>query len=104
MPNGLGWVYETQPTGSTLITDYATMTQVYSLDWLDWPMGEFLDNIARYPRYLISFILGIFIAFFQWISPLFKNPLTAIATVGMLLGGFAFLFFTLRAMLGLSTV
>jgi hypothetical protein len=64
-------------------------------------MGDFFENVARYPRYLISLILGIFIAFFTWLSPWFKNPVTAIALVGMLVGGMAFLVFTLRAMLGL---
>ncbi|ACK70302.1 protein of unknown function DUF751 [Gloeothece citriformis PCC 7424] len=67
-------------------------------------MGDFFDNISRYPRYFITIILGIFFAFFEWIKPLFKNPLTAIAVVGIFIGGFVFLFFTLRAMLGLTTV
>jgi hypothetical protein len=67
-------------------------------------MGEFLENVARYPRYLISLILGIFFAFFAWLKPLLKNPITAIALVGALGGVFAFLFLTLRAMLGLTTV
>jgi hypothetical protein len=67
-------------------------------------MGDFLENVARYPRYLISLILGIFFAFFERLKPLFKNPLTAVALVGMLVGGFAFLFFTLKAMLGLTPV
>lgn len=65
-------------------------------------MGDFFENVARYPRYLISVILGIFFAFFGWLRPLFKNPATAVALVGMLAASFAFLFFTLRAMLGLS--
>ncbi len=63
-------------------------------------MGDFFENVARYPRYLISLILGIFIACFDSLKPLFKNPVTAIALVGMLVGGMAFLVFTLRAMLG----
>jgi hypothetical protein len=67
-------------------------------------MGEFLDNIARYPRYLISFSLGIFFSFFGWLKPLLKNPISAIALVGILVGVFLFLFFTLKAMLGLTTV
>lgn len=67
-------------------------------------MGDFLDNVGRYPRYMISLILGIFFAFFTWLRPFFKNPVTAVALVGILAGGFFFLFFTLRAMLGLTTV
>jgi hypothetical protein len=67
-------------------------------------MGEFFENVARYPRYLISLILGIFFAFFGWLKPLFKNPVSAIALLGVLGGMFAFLYFTLRAMLGLTTI
>jgi hypothetical protein len=66
-------------------------------------MGEFLDNIARYPRYLISFSLGIFFSFFGWLKPLLKNPISAIALVGILVGVFLLLFFSLKAMLGLTT-
>jgi uncharacterized MnhB-related membrane protein len=65
-------------------------------------MGDFFDNVSRYPRYLISFSLGIFFAFFGWFALLLKNPLTAIALVGFLGGTFAFLYFTLKAMLGLA--
>lgn len=65
-------------------------------------MRDFFENVSRYPLYLISVILGVFFAFFERLKPLFKNPVTAIAIIGMLLGGFAFLFFTLRAMLGLT--
>lgn len=65
-------------------------------------MQDFFENVARYPRYLISLILGIFFALFERLKPLFQNRLTAIALVGMLGGIFAFLYFTLEAMLGLN--
>jgi hypothetical protein len=67
-------------------------------------MKDFLENISRYPRFLLGLVLGVFLSFFAQFSPLFKNPLTAIAAIGILVGGFAFLFFTLRAMLGLTPV
>jgi hypothetical protein len=67
-------------------------------------MGEFFQNVSRYPRYLISFSLGVFWSFFEWIRPLFKNPVSAIAVGGMGIGVFSLLYFTLKAMLGLSTV
>jgi hypothetical protein len=67
-------------------------------------MGDFFDNVLRYPRYLISFSLGIFFSFFGWLQPLLKNRVGAIALMGLLISGFLFLYFTLRAMLGLSTV
>lgn len=66
-------------------------------------MREFLENVSRYPRYLISLIVWFFLAIAETFRPLFKNPVTAIATVGMLGGTFALLFFTLRAMLGLTS-
>jgi hypothetical protein len=65
-------------------------------------MGDFFTNVSRYPRYLISFSLGIFFSFFGWLSPLFKNTVSAIATVGILVGVFFLLYFTLKAMLGLT--
>jgi hypothetical protein len=67
-------------------------------------MKEFLQNLSRYPRFLITVSLGIFFVFFDWIKPLFKNPVTGVAVVGMLIGGFAFLYFTLEAMLGISSL
>jgi hypothetical protein len=67
-------------------------------------MQEFLENVIRYPRYLISLILGIFFALFEKVKPLFKNPVTATAIVGILGGGFVFLFLTLKAMLGLTQI
>ncbi len=67
-------------------------------------MGEFFQNVSRYPRYLISFTLGVFFVFFNWIKPLFKNPVSAIAVTGITIGVFSFLYFTLKAMLGLSTI
>ncbi|ACK65948.1 protein of unknown function DUF751 [Rippkaea orientalis PCC 8801] len=66
-------------------------------------MGEFFENVARYPRYLISFSLGVFFSVFGWLKPLLKNPFTAVALVGIVIGIFFFLYFTLEAMLGLST-
>jgi len=67
-------------------------------------MNEFLQNVSRYPRYFITIVLGIFFALFGNLKPLMKNPVTAIAVLGVFIGGFCFLTFTLRAMLGLSPV
>ncbi|ELR99261.1 DUF751 family protein [Gloeocapsa sp. PCC 73106] len=67
-------------------------------------MQEFFENVSRYPRYLISLILGIFIAFFERLKPFFENPLSAIALTAALVASLAFLFFTMRAMLGFSVV
>ncbi|HHP7243137.1 MAG TPA: DUF751 family protein [Elainellaceae cyanobacterium] len=65
-------------------------------------MQDFWQNVARYPRYFISFTLGVLFAFVQPLIPLFKRPTTAIALIGVLIGAFAFITFTLRAMLGLG--
>lgn len=65
-------------------------------------MQEFFKNVSRYPRYLISFTLGIFLNAIAPLMPLLKRPTTAIALVGILISVFVFLTFTLRAMLGLS--
>lgn len=67
-------------------------------------MGEFFENVLRYPRYMVSLILGIFIFLWEQIKPLFKNPFTGIAIFGILIGGFSFLYFTLEAMLGLNAM
>ena len=67
-------------------------------------MNEFFNNVSRYARYLISFSLGVLFSFIQPLLPLLKRPTTAIALVGAFIAGFAFLAFTLKAMLGLSSV
>jgi membrane protein insertase Oxa1/YidC/SpoIIIJ len=65
-------------------------------------MKEFFDNVSRYPRYLISFTLGILYNAIQPLMPLLQRPTTAIALLGAVIAGFIFLTFTLRAMLGLN--
>lgn len=65
-------------------------------------MDDFWQNVSRYPRYFVTIILGIFFSLFERIKPLLTNPVTVIALVGFLVGGFIFLYFTLRAMLGLT--
>ncbi|MDY6803958.1 MAG: DUF751 family protein [Cyanobacteriota bacterium] len=65
-------------------------------------MQEFFQNVSRYPRYLISFSLGIFFFFFDQLKPFFKKPVTAIALIGLIISSFSFLTLTLRAMFNLS--
>lgn len=67
-------------------------------------MQDFFENVQRYPRYLISFTLGVLYAFVEPLIPLLKRPTTAIALITFLIAGFMFLTFTLRAMLGLNGV
>lgn len=65
-------------------------------------MDEFFTNVTRYPRYLISFTLGILYNAVSPLVPLFQKPLTAIPLIGALIAGFVGLTFTLRAMLGIA--
>lgn len=65
-------------------------------------MQEFFENVARYPRYLIALILGVFWNFLEPLIPLLRRPPTAIALVGVLISSLVFLSLTLQAMLGLS--
>ncbi len=61
-------------------------------------MGEFFSNVSRYPKYLITIVLGVFTSA---ISPLIKrgsNPITAIALVGALFSGLMTISFLLKAM------
>ncbi|MBF2048758.1 MAG: DUF751 family protein [Leptolyngbya sp. IPPAS B-1204] len=67
-------------------------------------MEEFFNNVSRYPRYLISFSLGVFLTALSPLLPLFRRPSTAIVTVAALVAFLFFIGFTLRAMLGLDAV
>lgn len=67
-------------------------------------MKDFWENVSRYPRFFITISLGIFYFLFERLKPLFERPLTAIALTGVLVAGFFFIAFTLRAMLGLNPV
>ncbi|WP_251956133.1 DUF751 family protein [Nostoc commune] len=64
----------------------------------------FWDNVFRYPRYLISIVLGLFLNTFAPLVPLLKRPVTLIAILGLFMSSLVFLTLTLRAMLGLSTI
>jgi hypothetical protein len=67
-------------------------------------MQDFFDNVSRWPRFVITITLGIFFFLFERIKPLFKNPLTGIAIVGLLIAAFTFVTLTLKAMFGLTPV
>ncbi|MEH1838568.1 MAG: DUF751 family protein [Nostoc sp.] len=64
----------------------------------------FWDNVFRYPRYLISIVLGLFLNTFAPLVPLLKRPVTLIAILGLFVSSLVFLTLTLRAMLGLSII
>ena len=61
-------------------------------------MGEFFSNVARYPKYLISIIIGGVVAL---LGPLFKNisnPITGIALISSLISAIITFVFLLKAM------
>ncbi len=64
----------------------------------------FWDNVFRYPRYFITVLLGVFLNTFEPFMPLLKRPITLIAILGLFVSILVFVTFTLRAMLGLSTI
>ncbi len=65
-------------------------------------MKEFFLNVSRYPRYFITFVLGIFYSLYEWVRPALSNRTTVVALIGVLVAGFVFLTFTLQAMLGIT--
>ncbi len=61
-------------------------------------MGEFFSNVARYPKYLISIIVGGLVAL---LGPLFKNrsnPVTTVALISSIISAMITIFFVLEAM------
>ena len=64
----------------------------------------FWDNVFRYPRYLVSIVLGIFLKTLEPLFPLLKRPVALIAILGLFIGGLFFVTLTVRAMLGLNTI
>ena len=61
-------------------------------------MGEFFSNVARYPKYLISIIVGGIVALLE---PLFKNrsnPLTIVGLISSFLSALITVYFVLEAM------
>ena len=62
-------------------------------------MGEFFSNVARYPKYLITIIVGGIVAL---LGPLFKNlsnPVTAVALISSIISAMSTIFFVLQAMI-----
>ena len=61
-------------------------------------MGEFFSNVSRYPKYLITIVLGVFTASLQPLVRRSANPVTAVALIGALISGLLTLAFLLREM------
>ncbi|QZZ22695.1 DUF751 family protein [Leptothermofonsia sichuanensis E412] len=67
-------------------------------------MQNLWNNVSKWPLFVLGAILGVFLNAVKPLVPLLKNPVTAIALIGIMIGGVAFVGFTLRAMLGLNAV
>ena len=61
-------------------------------------MGEFFSNVLRYPKYLITIILGVFAAALDPLIRRSRNPITAVALIGALVSGLLTIALMLRAM------
>tara|TARA_Y100001968_G_scaffold64102_1_gene54861 strand:+ start:4599 stop:4799 length:201 start_codon:yes stop_codon:yes gene_type:complete len=62
-------------------------------------MGEFFANVSRYPKYLITIILGVFTAALEPLIRRSSNPVTAVALIGALISGLITIAFLLREMI-----
>lgn len=65
-------------------------------------MQNFWNTVSKYPIFLTGVILGVLLNALKPLAPLFKHPVTAIALISTFIAGFAFIGFTLRAMLGVG--
>lgn len=65
-------------------------------------MRDMINNLSKYPRFLVTVSLGIFFYLFELLKPLSKRPVTAVALLTLVCASFAFMVFTLRAMLVIS--
>ena len=61
-------------------------------------MGEFFSNVSRYPKYLITIILGVFTAAIEPLVRRSSNPVTAVALIGALISALITINFVVRAM------
>jgi len=61
-------------------------------------MGEFFANVSRYPKYLITIILGVLTASVEPLIRRSSNPITAVALIGALISGLITLVLIVHAM------
>ncbi len=70
----------------------------FEIEFFVSPMGEFFANVARYPKYLITIILGVFTAVLEPLIKRSSNPVTGISLVAALISGLITIGLILRAM------
>ena len=61
-------------------------------------MGEFFSNVSRYPKYLITIVLGVFASALGPLIRRSSNPVTAIALISALISGLLTILLVVRAM------
>ncbi|MEM9770584.1 MAG: DUF751 family protein [Cyanobacteria bacterium P01_D01_bin.73] len=67
-------------------------------------MSEFFNNVLRYPRFLLSFSLGVVLSLLSPFTRLMQDRRSAVIVVSLFVSSLIFIIFTLRAMLGLTPV
>ncbi|ELS32565.1 MULTISPECIES: DUF751 family protein [Pseudanabaena] len=65
-------------------------------------MKNFIQNLLRYPQFLVLIIGGVLSVVIAPIIPLLKKPVTAIAMITAIVSGFIGVSLVLRAMLGMD--
>tara|TARA_Y100001970_G_C13845642_1_gene656695 strand:- start:471 stop:671 length:201 start_codon:yes stop_codon:yes gene_type:complete len=61
-------------------------------------MGEFFSNVARYPKYLISIIVGGLVALLEPLVRNRSNPLGLVGLISSVISAFITFYFLLKAM------
>lgn len=86
---------------SSLATPPASPSQLFDL-----AEGgeEFWPNVVRYGRYFVTVMLGTGYVMLRPLANMFKNPVSAILAIALLVGGVVGTKVTLEAMLGLQSV
>ncbi len=67
-------------------------------------MKDFIQNILRYPKFLLLISAGVLSVVIAPLIPLLKRPTTAAALGIFLVSGFVGVTLVLRGMLGLDTL
>jgi hypothetical protein len=67
-------------------------------------MKDFIQNILRYPKFLLLISAGVLSIVIAPLIPLLKRPATAAALGVFLVSGFVGVTLVLRGMLGLDTL
>tara|TARA_Y100001968_G_scaffold304200_1_gene319026 strand:- start:663 stop:863 length:201 start_codon:yes stop_codon:yes gene_type:complete len=61
-------------------------------------MGEFFSNVSRYPKYLITIVLGVFTSALEPLIRRSGNPITASAIIGAFISALITIILLLRQM------